>query len=176
MENGKEEEFEASISDMGYGGVFAYFDQDYNVLYDSLVIISANALRLCITGCGAFLLSAALFLFLIFRRAASVSRNMRLLGVRSKNVWKECMQALAVLIAIASAVGAILGCALYGIVTSWALIGTVAMQPQTILLSAGAQAIILLLAATVLSGHMATRKLIEGRKSRGGSKKGRRMY
>lgn len=149
LKNGGEAEFEAYMDSLGYGGVFAYFNQDYNALADTLSVISSNALRLLFIGCGAFLLAAALFLFLNFRRMGSVARGMRLLGIRAKAVWLEQCKTMAILILVSVALGAGLGTALYGVVTAQVLSEAVALRPQALLICIGVQMTVLLLSAAM---------------------------
>ncbi|MGM9641310.1 MAG: hypothetical protein ACI3V3_08080 [Faecousia sp.] len=149
LKNGGETEFEAYMDSLGYGGVFAYFNQDYNALADTLSVIFSNALRLLLIGCGAFLLAAALFLFLNFRRMGTVARGMRLLGIRAKAVWLDQCKALAILILVSVILGAGLGAALYGVVTAQVLSEAVALHPQALLICVAAQMTVLLLAAAI---------------------------
>ncbi len=92
------------------GAPFPIFNQDYNALADTLSVIAANALRLLLVGCSAFLLAAALFLFLNFRRMRPIVRGMRRLGFGAKTVWIQRLQAMAVLIFASAALGAGLCC------------------------------------------------------------------
>lgn len=52
LENGMEDEFEAYVSDMGYGGQFVYSDQGYHEALESFKALSENALRLMLGGFG----------------------------------------------------------------------------------------------------------------------------
>ena len=105
LKNGGEAEFEAYMESLGYGGSFAYFNQGYNALANTLSVISANALRLLLMGCSVFLLAMSLFLFLNFRRMRTVVRGMRLLGVKATAVWLEQFQTMATLIFISVILG-----------------------------------------------------------------------
>lgn len=157
LKNGGEAEFEAYMESIGYGGAFAYYNQDYNALADTLSVISTNARRLLLIGCGVFLLAGALFLFLNFRRTGTIARGMRRLGIKGKTVWREQFQAMALLIFIAVAAGAGLGAALYDVVTAQVLSETVTLHPEALLVCIGLQAIVLLLAAAVWAWRVAAR-------------------
>lgn len=157
LKNGGEAEFEAYMDSLGYGGAFAYFNQDYNALADTLSVISANALRLLFIGCGVFLLAVALFLFLNLRRMGTVALGMRLLGVKAKAVWLEQFQTIASLIFISVVLGAGLGSALYGVVTAQVLSEAVALRPQALLICVGVQTAVLLLAAAICAWLVAKR-------------------
>ncbi len=161
LKNGGEAEFEARMEDLGYGGAFSYFNQDYNALADTLSVIAANALRLLLVGCSAFLLAAALFLFLNFRRMRPIVRGMRRLGVGAKTVWAQQLQAMAVLIFASAALGAGLGAVLYDAVTARVLSETVALNLQRLLICAGIQAILLLLIAAVWAWLAARQKMMQ---------------
>lgn len=164
LKNGGETEFEAYMESLDYGGAFAYFNQDYNALADTLSVISANALRLLLIGCGVFLLAVALFLFLNFRRMGTVVRGMRLLGVKANIVWLEQFQAMAILILLSALLGAGLGSALYGVVTTQVLSEAVALRPQALLLCVGIQAAMLMLAAAVCSWLAVRRNLMRNKR------------
>lgn len=164
LKNGGEAEFEAYMESLGYGDVFAYFNQDYNALAGTLSVISANALRLLLIGCSVFLLAVALFLFLNFRRMGTVARGMRLLGIKANTVWLEQLQAMVILILFSSILGAGLGSVLYGVVTTQVLSEAVALRPQALLLCVGVQAVILILAAAVCAWLAARRNLMRNKR------------
>lgn len=160
LKNGGEAEFEAYMESLGYGGSFAYFNQGYNALANTLSVISANALRLLLMGCSVFLLAMSLFLFLNFRRMRTVVRGMRLLGVKATAVWLEQFQTMATLIFISVILGAGLGSALYRAVTALVLSEAVALRPQALLLCVGGLAAVLILAAAVCAWFVARRNLM----------------
>ena len=148
------------MESLGYGGSFAYFNQGYNALANTLSVISANALRLLLMGCSVFLLAMSLFLFLNFRRMRTVVRGMRLLGVKATAVWLEQFQTMATLIFISVILGAGLGSALYRAVTAQVLSEAVALRPQALLLCVGVLAAVLILAAAVCAWFVARRNLM----------------
>ncbi len=163
LKNGEETEFEAYMESLDYGGAFAYFNQGYNALADTLAVISANALRLLLIGCGVFLLAGALFLFLNARRMRTVVRGMRLLGIQANAVWLEQSQTMAILILLSALLGAGLGSALYGVVTKQVLSEALALRPQALLLCVGVQAVVLMLAAAVGAWLAARRDLMRNK-------------
>ena len=136
LENGMAEEFEAYMAGQGYGGVLLYGDQEFAETQEALETLLANALRLWLVGAAAFILTAALFLFLSFRRVAPTVRGMRLLGIPGKGVAVQLFAALALVIAGAVALGGGLAAALFGWVTRQTLSGQLALRPQAVLLAA----------------------------------------
>lgn len=167
LKNGSAEEFEASAEAQGFGGYFAYYDQDYNALAETLDVVGANALRLLLLGAGAFLLAAALFLFLSFRRMTPAAMGMRRLGVSVRQVRRELLLAVAGLLLAAILLGAGLGAALYDAVTARVLSTAVALRPGALLACVGAQAVLLLAASAVWAGCVASRGLMQSARQRG---------
>ena len=166
LENGGEAEFETYMETLGYGGAFAYFNQNYNALADTMSVISANAQRLLFLGCGVFLLAAALFLNL--RRMGASAQGMRRLGVKATTVWSQQLQALASLLAVSVLLGAGLGAALYGAVTAQVLSEAIALRPLALLACAGIQAAALLLAGAVCAWLVARRNPMQtGKRGKG---------
>lgn len=168
LKNGGEAEFEAYLESLGYGGAFAYFNQDYNALADTMAVIFANAMRLFIIGCSVFLLAVAVFLFLNLRRMGDAARGMRLLGIKAKAVWLEQFQTMAILIFVSVLLGAGLGAALYGVVTAQVLSEAVAMRPMALLTCVGIQTAVLLLTAAVCTRVVTKRGLMQSGKRRKG--------
>ncbi|MGM9553236.1 MAG: hypothetical protein ACI3V2_02945 [Faecousia sp.] len=166
LKNGTEADFEAYMESLGYGGVFSYFDQDYNALAETLTVISANALRLLVIGSSIFLLAAALFLFLNFRRAKPIAYGLRLLGILRRKVQRELFAATAILTLIAVAVGAALGAALYRVVTARVLSELIALRPGALLLCAALQLLVLLFLAAVCACRISGGKLMQGRRKK----------
>lgn len=168
LKNGGEAEFEAYLESLGYGGAFAYFNQDYNALADTMAVIFANAMRLFIIGCSVFLLAVAVFLFLNLRRMGDAARGMRLLGIKAKAVWIEQFQTMAILIFVSVLLGAGLGAALYGVVTAQVLSEAVALRPMALLTCVGIQTAVLLLTAAVCTRVVTKRGLMQSGKRRKG--------
>lgn len=164
LKNGMEEEFEAYVAEMGYGGLFIYSDQGYHEAKKSFQVLAANTMRLTLAGFAVFVLTGVLFLFLSFRRAAPTIRSMRLLGVSGKIVWRDLTAALAIVIVVSAAFGAGLGYLLYGIVTARTLEQSIAIQPQVMILCAAVQAAVLLAAAAVAAKIRTDRALMGKRK------------
>lgn len=168
LKNGGEAEFEAYMESLDFGGAFAYFDQEYNALADTMSVIYANALRLLFIGCSVFLLAVALFLFLNLRRMGAAARGMRLLGIKAKAVWAEQFQTIAILIFVSVLLGAGLGAALYGVVTAQVLSEAIALRPLALLICVCLQTAVLLLAAAVCARLVAKRGLMQSGKRRKG--------
>lgn len=166
LENGTEEKFDQYITEQGYGGLFVYSDQGYREAVESFQALAANAMRLALAGFAVFVLTGVLFLFLNFRRVFPVIRNMRLLGIRAKVVWKELLEVLAALIGISAIAGAGLGYALYGTVTAQVLEKSIAVSPWMMLLCAAVLAVVLLLAAAVTAKVQTGKKLMSKRKKK----------
>lgn len=164
LENGKADEFEAALEARDCGGLFAYYDQDYNVLAETLDVMRGNALRMLWIGSALFALAAALFLLLFFRQTADPARKLRLLGVSAKRVRRQRCLAAVLLIALACVLGAAGGAGLYGAVSMRILSSYVAMRPAALLVSTAAQAFLLLLAALVCTLATANQNLMQCRK------------
>ena len=164
LENGKADEFEAALEARDCGGLFAYYDQDYNVLAETLDVMRGNALRMLWIGSALFALAAALFLLLFFRQTADPARKLRLLGVSAKRVRRQRCLAAVLLIALACVLGAAGGAGLYGAVSTRILSSYVAMRPAALLVSTAAQAFLLLLAALVCTLATANQNLMQCRK------------
>lgn len=164
LENGKADEFEAALEARDCGDLFAYYDQDYNVLAETLDVMRGNALRMLWIGSALFVLVAVLFLLLFFRQTADPARKLRLLGVSAKRVKRQRCLAAVLLIALASVLGAAGGAGLYGAVSTRILSSYVAMRPAALLVSTAAQAFLLLLAALVCTLATANQNLMQCRK------------
>lgn len=164
LENGKADEFEAALEARDCGDLFAYYDQDYNVLAETLDVMRGNALRMLWIGSALFALVAALFLLLFFRQTADPAKKLRLLGVSAKRVRRQRYLAAVLLIALASVLGAAGGAGLYGAVSTRILSSYVAMRPAALLVSTAAQAFLLLLAALVCTLATADQNLMQCRK------------
>ena len=165
LENGKAEEFEAYLESIGFGGLFEYYDQDYNAASAAFAAIAANARRLFLIGLGALALAGLLFLFLSLRRLAPTARGMRLMGIPAKKVWLELWTALAGLVLASAALGAVLGGALYGAVTDRTLAEGVALRPEALAVCGALQAAALLACAALAAVPAARPRLMRaGRK------------
>lgn len=164
LENGKADEFETALEARDCGDLIAYYDQEYNVLAETLDVMRGNALRMLWIGSALFALVAALFLLLFFRQTADPARKLRLLGVSAKRVRRQRCLAAVLLIALASVLGAAGGAGLYGAVSTRILSSYVAMRPAALLVSTAAQAFLLLLAALVCTLATANQNLMLCRK------------
>ena len=160
LENGKAEEFEAYLESIGFGGLFEYYDQDYNAASAAFAAIAENAQRLFLVGLGALALAGALFLFLSLRRLAPTARGMRLMGIPAKKVWRELWAALAVLVLASAALGALLGWWLYGAVTGRTLAAGMGLRPEALALCAAVQAAALAVLAALAAIPAARPRLL----------------
>ena len=161
LENGKADEFEAALKERDCGGLFAYFDQDYNVLAETLDVMEGNAVRMVLISSALFVLVTALFFFLFLRQTADPARKLRLLGVRAGAVRRQRYGAAVVLIVAAAVLGAAGGAGLYGAVTKRVLSGNIALQPTALLLAVAIQTILLLLAALLCTLATARQNLVQ---------------
>ena len=164
LENGTADEFEAYMTENGFGGSFLYFDQDFGEIVSAMESLRSNAQRLLGLGTAAFVLAAMLFVFLSLRRMAPTVRGMRLMGVKPGRVWRELTAAFAVLTAGSAALGGLLGAALYGFVTGKTLSGSVALRPGTLALCAAGAAAVLLAVSALCALPEARRKLMQSPK------------
>ena len=160
LENGKAEEFEAYLESIGFGGLFEYYDQDYNAASAAFAAMAENARRLFLVGLGALALAGALFLFLSLRRLAPTARGMRLMGIPAKKVWRELWAALAVLVLASAALGALLGWWLYGAVTGRTLAANMGLRPEALALCAAVQAAALAVLAALAAIPAARPRLL----------------
>ena len=161
LENGSTDAFEAMLEERNCGGMFAYFDQDYNMLAEMLDVMEGNAVRMVLISGALFVLVAALFFFLFLRQTADPAKKLRLLGVRTGTVRRQRYGAAVVLILVAAVLGAAGGAGLYGAVTKRVLSGNVALQPTALLLAVAAQTILLLLAALLCTLATARQNLMQ---------------
>ena len=161
LENGKADEFEAALKERDCGGMFAYFDQNYNMLAETLDVMEGNAVRMVLISGALFVLVAALFFFLFLRQTADPARKLRLLGVRAGTVRRQRYSAAVVLILVAAVLGAAGGAGLYDAVTKRVLSGNIALQPTALLLAVAAQTVILLIAALLCTLATARQNLMQ---------------
>lgn len=161
LENGMEESFEKYISALGYGGQFVYSDQGYHEALSAIRATIDNAFRLALAGGVAFLLTTVLFWTLVFRQVKQTVLNVRRLGMNQKATWKELMLAISMLVCVAGAAGAGLGCMLYETVAERVLEGTIVVQPQVIILCVVGQIFFLLIVSAVCAAVMAHSRLID---------------
>ena len=161
LENGRIHDFMLTVKELGRSNAFAYYDQDYNVLAETLDVMEGNAVRMVIISGVLFVLVAALFFFLFLRQTADPARKLRLLGVRGSVVRRQRYGAAIVLIVAAAVLGAAGGAGLYGAVTKRVLSGNIALQPATLLLTVAVQTAILLLAALICIQTTARQNLMQ---------------
>lgn len=163
LENGAAEKFEAAMAERGCAGMFEYHDQSYEDAAEAFLAARENAQRLFIIGISAFLLSAALFLFLSFRRMLPAARGLRLLGVKSASVQMDAFTAVAILAAVAVAGGTVLGGALFGMVTD-ALMSISLELPVRDEVLCGGVFLLFVTAAGFLLAYMMSRRSLMQRK------------
>ena len=161
LKNGSSDAFEAMLEERDCGGMFAYFDQNYNMLAETLDVMEGNAVRMVLISSALFVLVAALFFFLFLRQTADPARKLRLLGVRAGAVRRQRYGAAVVLIVAAAVLGAAGGAVLYGAVTKRVLSGNIALQPTALLLAVAAQTVILLIAALLCTLATARQNLMQ---------------
>lgn len=161
LENGRIHDFMLTVKELGHSNAFAYYDQDYNVLAETLDVMEGNAVRMVLLSRALFVLVAALFFFLFLRQTADPARKLRLLGVRAGTVRRQRYSAAVILILVAAVLGAAGGAGLYGAVTKRVLSGNIALQPTALLLAVAAQAILLLLAALLCTLASARQNLMQ---------------
>lgn len=161
LKNGTEQEFEAYMEKAGYGGQYLYFDQEFQKVGGTLEALRANAARLLWISLGIFVLTLLLFLFLLLRRMAPVSRGMRLLGLRKGQVWLELMETMGILSAVSVAAGIFLGASLFNTVTRRLLSDTITLHATPAALCAGGQLFLLLACSMVLTKRMAGQNMMQ---------------
>ncbi len=161
LENGREEEFEAALAELGFGGMFEYFNQGYGAAATSLRAAEDNALRLLLSSAGAFLLASALYLFFVFKRMAPTLRSMRLLGVKPQQVCRQVFQTTGGLIVLSVLLGGGLGAILFRTISSKILSEQITLYPLSFLLCIAGQLILLLSAEYIWSRIAANQNLMQ---------------
>lgn len=161
LENGSADEFEAAISQLGFGNYYLYFDQNYAEAAEALQALNANAQRLMIVGVLLFALASLVFLLLFARRIDAAARAMRLLGISRYQVWLELTRNLLGLELISVALGTILSAVLFDRVTAQLLSESLAMTVRETLLCAGVQYCLLALIGGVWMLRIASRNLMQ---------------
>ena len=164
LENGSADEFEAAISQLGFGNYYLYFDQNYAEAAEALHALNANAQRLMIVGVLLFGLASLVFLLLFARRIEAAARAMRLLGISRHRVWLELTRNLLGLELISVVLGTILSVILFDRVTAQLLSDSLAMTVQETLLCAGVQYGLLALIGGVWMLRIASRNLMQSMK------------
>lgn len=164
LENGTAEEFEAAISDLGYGKYYLYFDQNYAEAAEAIASLDANALRMMITGVVLFTLASLVFLLLFARRIEAAARAMRLLGISRWHVWRELTGSLIGLMLIALILGTVLGMAVFDRVTAGLLSEHLVLSVQEVVLCAGVQFCVLVLIGSLWMLRIASRNLMQSMK------------
>ncbi len=161
LENGREQEFESALEELGFEGKFEYFNQGYGAVAASLRSAEDNAIRLLLSSAGAFLLAAALYLFFIFRRITPCIRSMRLLGVKPQLIRKQVFGTIAVMILLAVLLGTILGTALFSTISNAILSQQITLHPLSLICCILGQLVILLTAGYIWSRIAANQNLMQ---------------
>ena len=161
IENGSIDAFEAHMAANDKAGAYLYFDQGYTEAAATVQTLIDNAMRLMLVGVAMFLLASMLFLLLFARRVSAVMRSMRLLGVPKRKTWLESLAVLFAQELTAVAVGNALAVVLYERITAQLLAGTPALDVQSILLCAGVQLGLLLLAGGIWMYNLSGRNLMQ---------------
>lgn len=161
LENGSADQFEAAISEQGYGDYYLYFDQNYAQAAEALQALNANAQRLLFVGVILFALASLVFLLLFARRTHAAARAMRLLGIPRHKVWRELTQNLILLELLAIISGTILSVVLFERVTAQFLSDRLAISIEKTLLCSGLQFCILAFFGGIWMLCMASRNLMQ---------------
>ena len=161
LENGSADEFEAAISQLGFGNYYLYFDQNYAEAAEALQALNANAQRLMIVGVLLFALASLVFLLLFAHRIDAAARAMRLLGISRHQVWLELTRNLLGLELISVVLGTSLSVALFDRVTAQLLSDSLSMTVRETLLCAGVQYCLLALIGGLWMLRIASRNLMQ---------------
>ncbi len=167
LENGTSAQFEEAVRELGFGGYYLYFDQNYNEAAEALQALNANAQRMMLAGAILFVLASLVFLLLFARRIDGTARAMRLLGISRHNVWLELTGNLMGLELVAVIAGTALSAGLFDWVTAQLLSESLTMSIQEALLCAGVQYGFLVLAGgagmVVMAGKNLMRSMAKGK-------------
>lgn len=162
LKNGASAQFEAAIRELGYGGYYLYFDQNYGETAEALHALNANAQRLMLVGMILFVLASLVFLLLYARRIDGVARAMRLLGISRRRVGLELTVNLLGLELMAVVLGTVLSAGIFDWVTARLLSDSLTMSLREALLCAVVQYGLLILAGGLWMVGMAGRNPMRG--------------
>jgi len=130
--NGASEEFEAYMTEQGFGGYYEYFDQDYSQTIAGLEALELNARRLVLIGLVVVAVTAILFYYLNFRRMVPVARTMRKLGQPRLKIWWQIQWVTLPVILLTVIGGAYLGVHFFDYVTQELLKEEIFLNPETV--------------------------------------------
>ena len=144
LKNGTKDRFLVYMEQAGQKNAYLCFDQNFGAAEISLDALLQNGRQLLWIGLAAFLITAALALFLTTRRFAPSAKTMRLLGIDRRVVAKQAFGAFLVIDLAAALLGAELAAALFSTITKKAV--SAALAPDFAVIAACAAAAFLLLA------------------------------
>ena len=127
----------------------------------ALEALADNATRLLLIGFAVFIFVAGISLYISLRQMMPVIHSVRLIGVRGKFVWKQAMSILNITVLASVALGTILGASFFSSVTEKILEATISLSWLPMLLCAGVELILLVVAAIAVCWQASNRNLMQ---------------
>lgn len=168
VQNGQAGALEQGLAAQGLGGLYLYFDQGYGAAKETWEGLKNSALRLLCVSAAVFLLAAAVFLALNLRRMLPAVRTARSLGAKREALWRELWTALLPMAILSGVLGGLLGCALFQLVCRKLFSEHIVLRPGAVMLCAGLQVLLLLLASGVWTRGAVPRSLMRQKRTRKG--------
>lgn len=169
LENGKLEQFKELVYQAGLGGRFRYYDQGYGTIAANFHNYQALAKQILIIGVVLYAMMTVLYLLLYPASMSKPLRTMQSLGVGYGKRWGHVLLSSAIMVAIASLLGFLLGRQLWDYVVAALQASTesaVALQlePGTLERVSLAQFGISLIASALVASVMALPKTLSSRR------------
>lgn len=143
LNNGKQEAFQSFCSESDSGVEFEFYDMGYSAAASSFLAARDNALRLLILGGGVFALVSVLYFMVLLLRLKPTILSMRRLGVQQRQISTQILGVLIGCVAVAVALGTILGAVLFTEISSVLTQQTVPLRFDTVVLIALGQLLVL---------------------------------
>lgn len=161
LKNGTEEDFEAYMEAQGLPDNYEYVNMSFQDALPALEALADNATRLLLIGFAVFIFVAGISLYISLRQMMPVIHSVRLIGVRGKFVWKQAMSILNITVLTSVALGTILGASFFGSITEKILEATISFSWLPMLLCAGIELILLVVAAIAICWQASNRNLMQ---------------
>ena len=161
LKNGTEEDFEAYMEAQGLPDNYEYVNMSFQDALPALEALADNATRLLLIGFAVFIFVAGISLYISLRQMMPVIHSVRLIGVRGKFVWKQAMSILNITVLTSVALGTILGASFFSSITEKILETTISFSWLPMLLCAGIELILLVVAAIAVCWQASNRNLMQ---------------
>lgn len=161
LKNGTEEDFEAYMEAQGLPDNYEYVNMSFQDALPALEALADNATRLLLIGFAVFIFVAGISLYISLRQMMPVIHSVRLIGVRGKFVWKQAMSILNITVLTSVALGTILGASFFSSITEKILEASISFSWLPMLLCAGIELILLVVAAIAVCWQASNRNLMQ---------------